>query len=107
MLLNAGKRLPGRTVLQKITQKTQDRGLRRDTLQRMEVVVATPINGSVHNVLPGPRGGDLRAAPDAEVSEERSYATAKKWSVRQSILFVFVMSVVLWAFIILGVRQLF
>ncbi len=35
--------------------------------------------------------------------EERSYATAKKWSVRKSILFVFVMSVVLWALIILGV----
>ncbi len=57
--------------------------------------------------LPGPRGGDLRAAPDAEVSEERSYATEKKWSARQSIHFVFVMSVVLWALIILGVRQIF
>ncbi len=83
MLLNAGKRLPERTVLQKITQKTQDRGLRRDTLQRMEAVVANPKSGvnltplSVHNVLPGPRGGDLRAAPDAEVSQERSYATEK------------------------------
>ena len=79
----------------------------------MEAVVAnlkygvnlTPL--SVHNVLPGPRGGDLCAAPDAEVSEEHSYATEKKWSTRQSILFVFVMSVVLWALIILGVRQIF
>ncbi len=49
----------------------------------------------------------MRATPDAEVSEERSYATEKKWSVRQSILFAFVMSVVLWALIILGVRQIF
>ena len=65
----------------------------------------TPL--SVHNVLPGPRGGDLRAAPDAEVSEERSYATEKKWSARQSILFVFVMSAVLWTLIILGARQIF
>ncbi len=73
----------------------------------MEAVVATPKYGSVHNVLPGPRGGDLRTAPDAEVSEERSYATEKKWSVRQSILFAFMMSVVLWALIILGVRQIF
>ncbi len=79
----------------------------------MGAVVATPESGpkltplSVHNVLPGPRGGDLRAAPDAEVSEERSYATEKKWSARQSILFVFVMSVVLWALIILRVRQIF
>ena len=39
----------------------------------------------------------------AVADEERSYATAKKWSVRKSILFVFVMSVVLWALIILGV----
>ena len=59
----------------------------------MEAVVATPKYGSVHNVLPGPRGGDL--------------PTEKKWSVRQSILFAFVMSVVLWALIILGVRQIF
>ncbi len=73
----------------------------------MEVVVATPKYGSVHNVLPGPRGGDLRTAPDAEVSEERSYAAAKKWSVRKSILFAFVMSAVLWALIILGIRQIF
>ena len=65
----------------------------------------TPL--SVHNVLPGPRGGKLRAAPDVEVSEERSYTTEKKWSARQSILFVFVTNVVLWALIILGVRQLF
>ena len=78
----------------------------------MEAVVAAPKSGpnltplSVHNVLPGPRGGDLRAAPDAEVSEERSYATEKKWSVRRSILLVFVMSVGLWAFIIIGVRQI-
>ncbi len=43
----------------------------------------------------------------AVADEERSYATAKKWSVRKSILFAFVMTVVLWAFIILGVRQLF
>ncbi len=79
----------------------------------MEAVVATPESGanltplSVHNVLPGPRGGDLRAAPDAEVSEERSYATEKKWSARQSILFVFVMSAVLWALIIFGALRLF
>ncbi len=79
----------------------------------MEAVVANPKSGvnltplSVHTVLPGPRGGDLRAAPDAEVSEERSYATEKKWPARQSVLFVFVMSVVLWALIILGVRQIF
>ncbi len=46
-------------------------------------------------------------SPIAVADEERSYATAKKWSVRKSILFAFVMSVVLWAFIILGVRQLF
>ncbi len=75
--------------------------------------MATPESGanltplSVHNVLPGPRGGDLRAAPDAEVSEERSYATEKKWSARQSILFVFAMSAVLWTLIILRVRQIF
>ncbi len=43
----------------------------------------------------------------ALADEERSYAAAKKWSVRKSILFVFVMSVVLWALIILGVRQIF
>ncbi len=43
-------------------------------------------------------------SPTALADEERSYATEKKWSVRQSILFVFVMSVVLWALIILGVR---
>ncbi len=79
----------------------------------MEAVVATPKSGanltplSVHTVLPGPRGGDLRAAPDAEVSEERSYATEKKWSARQSILFVFVMSAVLWALIIFGALRLF
>ncbi len=91
----------------------QDRGLRRDTFQRMEAVVATPKYGanltplSVRNVLPGARGGDLRAAPNAEVSEERSYATEKKWSARQSILFMFVMNVVLWALVILGVRQIF
>ncbi len=69
--------------------------------------MATPKYGSVHNVLPGPRGGDLRTAPDAEVSEERSYATEKKWSVRKSILFAFVMSFGLWALIIFGVRQIF
>ncbi len=40
----------------------------------------------------------------AQADEERSYATKKKLSARQSILFVFVMSVVLWALIILGVR---
>ena len=65
----------------------------------------TPL--SVRNVLPGVRGGGLRAAPNAEVSEERSYATEKQWSVRQSILFMFVMSVVLWALVILGARQIF
>ncbi len=43
----------------------------------------------------------------ALADEKRSYATKKKWSARQSILFVFVMSVVLWALIILGVRQIF
>ncbi len=79
----------------------------------MEAVVATPKSGanltplSESNVLPGARGGYLRAAPNAEVSEERSYATEKKWSARRSILFVFVMSVVFWALIILGVRQIF
>ena len=79
----------------------------------MEVVVSAPESGanltplSVHNVLPGPRGGDLRAAPDVEVSEERSYTTEKKWSARQSILFVFVMSAILWTLIILGARQYF
>ncbi len=40
----------------------------------------------------------------ALADEKRSYSTKKKWSARQSILFVFVMSVVLWALIILGVR---
>ena len=74
------------------TQKTQNRGLRRDTLQGMEAVVAT---------------SKIRAVPDVEVSEERSYATEKKWSVSQSILFVFVTSAVLWALIILGARQIF
>ncbi len=75
--------------------------------------MATPKSGanltplSERNVLPGARGGDLRAAPNAEVSEERSYATEKNWSARQSVLFVFVMCVVFWALIILGVRQFF
>ncbi len=46
-------------------------------------------------------------SPIAVAGEERSYAAAKKWSVRKSILFAFVMSAVLWAFIILGVLQLF
>ncbi len=46
-------------------------------------------------------------SPFALADEERSYATAKKWSVRQSILFVFVTIIVLWALIILGVRQIF
>ncbi len=46
-------------------------------------------------------------SPTALADEERSYATEKKWSLRQSILFVFVMSVVLWALIIFGVRQIF
>ncbi len=45
-------------------------------------------------------------SPTALADEERSYATAKKWSVRRSILLVFVMSVGLWAFIIIGVRQI-
>ena len=65
----------------------------------------TPLR--VRNVVPGPRGGDLRAAPDVEVSEERSYATEKKLSVRRSILFMFVIGGVLWALIILGVGQIF
>ncbi len=43
----------------------------------------------------------------AVADEERSYATAKKWSILQSALFASVASVVLWALIILGVRQLF
>ena len=73
------------------TQKTQNRGLRRDTLQGMEAVVATP---------------KIRAVPDVEVSEERSYATEKR-SVRRSILFMFVIGGVLWALIILGARQIF
>ena len=46
-------------------------------------------------------------SPTALADEERSYATEKKGSARQSIIFVFVMSVVLWALIILGVRQIF
>ncbi len=46
-------------------------------------------------------------SPTTLADEERLYATAKKWSVRKSILFAFVMSVVLWAFIILGVLKLF
>ena len=79
----------------------------------MEAVVATPkiraklTSLSARNVVPGPRGGNLRAVPDVGVSEERSYATEKKWSVSQSILFVFVTSAVLWALIILGGRQIF
>ncbi len=49
-----------------------------------------------------------RRSPTALVDEERSDATAKKWPLLQwIILFVFVMSVVLWALIILGVRQIF
>ncbi len=43
----------------------------------------------------------------AAADEERSYATEKKWSVRRSILFAFVMSIVLWAFIIFGALRLF
>ena len=46
-------------------------------------------------------------SPTTLADEERLYATAKKWSVRKSILFAFVMSVVLWGFIILGVLQRF
>ena len=46
-------------------------------------------------------------SPTALAYEERSYATEKKWSLCQSILFMFVMSVVLWELIIFGVRQLF
>ncbi len=46
-------------------------------------------------------------SPGALADEERSYATAEKWPVRKSILFVFVMSAVLWALIILGVQQIF
>ncbi len=46
-------------------------------------------------------------SPTTLADEERLYTTAKKWSARQSILFAFVMSVVLWGFIILGVLQLF
>ncbi len=46
-------------------------------------------------------------SPTTLADEEPLYATAKKWSARQSTLFAFVMSVVLWAFIILGVLQLF
>ncbi len=80
-----------RPALQNSVQETQNRGLRRDTLQGVEAVVATP---------------KIRAVPDVEVSEERSYATEKKWSVRRSILLVFVMSIGLWAFIIIGVRQI-
>ena len=55
-------------------------------LQRMEAVVATPKSGA--NLTP-------------------LSATEKKWSVRKSILFAFVMSAVLWALIILGIRQIF
>ncbi len=46
-------------------------------------------------------------SPIALADEERSYATAKKWSILQSFLFAFVTGVVLWALIILGVRQIF
>ncbi len=46
-------------------------------------------------------------SPVALADEERSYATAKKWSIRNSVLFVSVMSVVLWALIIFGARQIF
>ncbi len=46
-------------------------------------------------------------SPIALADEERSYATAKKWSILQSALFASVASVVLWALIILGVQQLF
>jgi len=46
-------------------------------------------------------------SPTALADEERSYATEKKWSVRRSIFFMFVMSGVLWALIMLGVGQTF
>ncbi len=46
-------------------------------------------------------------SPITLADEERSNATAKKWPVRQSILFLFVTNVILWALIILGARQLF
>ncbi len=81
-----------RPALQNSIQETQNRGLRRDTLQGMEAVAATP---------------KIRAVPDVEVSEERLYATEKIWSVRRSILFMFVICGVLWALIILGTRQIF
>ncbi len=48
----------------------------------------------------------LEARSPIVLDKERSYATEKKWSVRRSILLVFVMSVGLWAFIIIGVRQI-
>ncbi len=43
----------------------------------------------------------------AAADEERSYATEKKRSAHQSFRFVFVMIVVLWALVILGVQQMF
>ncbi len=48
----------------------------------------------------------LEARSPTALDKERSYATEKKWSVRRSILLVFVMSIGLWAFIIIGVRQI-
>ncbi len=48
----------------------------------------------------------LEARSPTALDKERSYATEKKSSVRRSILLVFVMSVGLWAFIIIGVRQI-
>ena len=52
------------------------------------------------------QGEILEARSPTALDKERSYATEKKWSVRRSILLVFVMSVGLWAFIIIGVRQI-
>ncbi len=71
------------------------------------------MSGAATGSLPSEKLAEQRVeildvpSPGALADEERSYATAKKWSVRKSILFVFVMSVVLWALIILGVRQIF
>ncbi len=71
------------------------------------------MSGTATESLPSEKLAEQRVeildvpSPVALADEECSYATAKKWSVRKSILFVFVMSAVLWALIILGVQQIF
>ncbi len=71
------------------------------------------MSGSANGSLPSERLTEKHAeilevrSPIAVADEGRSYATEKKRSAHQSFRFVFVMIVVLWALIILGVRQLF